>query len=165
MRKKKSSSHLNNENSIVENIERLPSLGKVPEHEGAILMSSEISKSMKRSSSQITDELAISSLLSNAKFTLSVIKIGGNTKTKYEKNTHGFIVVHILSCKADSLIYSLDNKYEFVMSNGSYVHIPPNHFFSFKNLSNESAKISFVVLPKRIREVGGEPAFHHPIVD
>ncbi|KAH8581810.1 uncharacterized protein ELE39_001940 [Cryptosporidium sp. chipmunk genotype I] len=165
MRKKKNSSNINNENSIVENIERLPSLGKVPEHEGAILMSSEISKSMKRSSSRISDELAISSLLSNAKFTLSVIKIGGNTKTKYEKNTYGFIVVHILSCKANSLIYTLDNKYEFIMSNGSYVHIPPNHFFSFRNLSNEPAKASFVVLPKKIRQIESEPAFHQLIVN
>ncbi|OII71763.1 uncharacterized protein cubi_00570 [Cryptosporidium ubiquitum] len=164
MRKKKSSSNIN-ENSIVENIERLPSLGKVPEHEGAILMSSEISKSMKRSSSQISDELAISSLLSNAKFTLSIVKIGGNTKTKYEKNTHGFIVVHILSCKANSLIYTLDNKYEFKMSNGSYVHIPPNHFFSFRNLSNESAKVSFVVLPRKIKPIDGEPAFHQLVVN
>lgn len=159
MRKKKSSSNVNNENSIVENIERLPSLGKVPEHEGAILMNSEISKSMKRLSSQISDELSISSLLSNAKFTLSIVKIGGNTKTKYEKNTHGFIVVHILSCKANSLIYKLDDKYEFKMSNGSYAHIPPNHFFSFQNLSNESAKASFVVLPKRTKQTD-EPAFH-----
>lgn len=164
MRKKKSSSNIN-ENSIVENIERLPSLGKVPEHEGAILMSSEISKSMKRSSSQISDELAISSLLSNTKFTLSIVKIGGNTKTKYEKNTHGFIVVHILSCKANSLIYTLDNKYEFKMSNGSYVHIPPDHFFSFENLSSESAKVSFVVLPKKVKQIDGEPAFHQLIVN
>ncbi|KAF7457904.1 RmlC-like cupin domain containing protein [Cryptosporidium felis] len=162
--KKKRNSNLD-ENSIVENIERLPSLGRVPEHEGAILMNSEISRSMKRSSSQISDELAISSLLSNAKFTLSIVKIGGNTKTKYEMNTHGFIVVHILSCKANSLIYTLDNKYEFKMSNGSYVHIPPNHFFSFKNISNESAKASFVVLPKRIKQIDSEPAFHKSVVN
>ncbi|KAJ1607328.1 hypothetical protein OJ253_2381 [Cryptosporidium canis] len=164
MRKKKRSSNPNDENSIVENIERLPSLGKVPEHEGAILMSSEISKSMKRSSSQISDELSISSLLSNAKFTLSIIKIGGNTKTKYEKNTHGFIVAHILSCKANSIIYTLDDKYEFKLSNGSYVHIPPNHFFSFQNLSSESARASFVVLPKRTKQLN-EPAFHQLSVD
>lgn len=165
MRKKRRSSVINNENSIIENIEKLPSLGKVPEHEGAILMNSEISKSMKRSSSQISDELVISSLLSNKKFTLSIVKINGNTRTKNEINTYGFIVVHVLSCKANSLIYILDNKYEFRMSNGSYVHIPPNHYFSFQNLSNESAKASFVILPKRLKQIDNEPAFNQVIVN
>ncbi|OII71559.1 hypothetical protein cand_032720 [Cryptosporidium andersoni] len=159
MKKKRRVLGENNENVIIENIEKLPSLGKVPEHEGAILMSTEISKSLKRASSQISDELVISSLLSNKKFTLTIVKISGRSKTKNEINTYGFIVVHILSCKANSLVYRLDNKYEFRMSNGSYVHIPPNHSFSFENISNESAKASFVIFPKRMRQIENEPAF------
>ncbi|KAH8740991.1 hypothetical protein FG386_002537 [Cryptosporidium ryanae] len=159
MRKKKNLA-TKGESSVIENIEKLPSLGNVPEHEGAILMNSEISKSLKRLSSQVSDELIMSSLLSNKKFTLTIIKINGNTKTKSEINKYGFIVVHILSCKANSFIYTLDNKYEFKLSSGCYAHIPPGHYFSFQNLSNESAKASFVVLPRGVNEVENEPAFN-----
>ncbi|KAH7648833.1 hypothetical protein FG379_002303 [Cryptosporidium bovis] len=162
---KKKNTSTSGESSVIGNIEKLPSLGNVPEHEGAILMNSEISKSLRRPSSQVSDELIISSLLSNKKFTLTMIKINGNTKTRSEVNTYGFIVVHILSCKANSFIYTLDDKYEFKLSNGCYAHIPPGHYFSFHNLSNESAKASFVILPKKVSEIENEPAFNPHVLN